>query len=150
MAISETDLEKLVDPVLRPSYIPNGGAFRTVVIDPGHGGRDPGAVNKYGTEADYNLKVALRVSAYLKKIGFQVVMTRTGDTSLSLSDRVKVANRYSDAIFISIHFNAGGAGKAHGIETFTLSPQGVPHNGELERDYQKLPIGGLSVLVITY
>jgi len=57
--ISQTDLTKLIDPVLRPTYINKGSAFKTVILDPGHGGKDPGAVNQYGNESDYNLKVAL-------------------------------------------------------------------------------------------
>ena len=127
--ISQTDLIKLIDPVLRPNYIRDKALFKTVVIDPGHGGKDPGAVTKLGTEAGYNLKVALRVRSYLQQRGFNVVMTRSNDTFLSLTERVKLANRHKNAIFVSIHFNAGGAGKAKGLETFTLSPQGVAHHG---------------------
>jgi len=57
--MSVTDLLKVIDPVLRPANIDNAKAFDTVIIDPGHGGRDAGAVNSLGTEAGYNLKVAL-------------------------------------------------------------------------------------------
>ena len=58
--VSRMDLAKLIDPVLRPNFIKNAGDFRTVILDPGHGGKDPGATNSLGTEATYNLKVAGR------------------------------------------------------------------------------------------
>lgn len=129
LLISCIDLSKLIDPVLRPQYIRGAGNFRTVILDPGHGGKDAGAVNQYGTEAHYNLIVARLVKDILKCQGYKVIMTRESDRYLSLQQRVKFANRYQNAIFISIHFNAGGRRQARGIETFTLSPVGVTHYG---------------------
>lgn len=129
--ISIVDLKKVIDPVLRPFKISADG-FDTVIIDPGHGGRDAGAVNSLGTEADYNLKVAKLLQANLKKRGFKVIMTRSTNVFLTLQDRVKLANKYNKAIFISIHFNSAGSrasSQARGIETFTLSPVGVAHYG---------------------
>jgi N-acetylmuramoyl-L-alanine amidase len=127
--VSRLDLAKLIDPVLRPNFIPNAADFRTVILDPGHGGKDPGAVNSLGTEAFYNLKVAGRTKSLLEAKGFKVVMTRNSDVFLSLQERVNLANSIREkAIFISIHFNAGGR-EARGIETFTLSPPGVSHYG---------------------
>jgi N-acetylmuramoyl-L-alanine amidase len=127
--ISRTDLAKLIDPVLRPNFIKNAGNFRTVMLDAGHGGKDPGATNPYGTEADYNLKVAKLLRAKLITKGYTVIMTRDSDRFLSLQERVNAANAIrQDAIFISIHFNSGDYG-ARGIETFTLSPPGVAHYG---------------------
>ena len=127
--VSRTDLSKLIDPVLRPNFIKNAGNFRTVILDPGHGGKDPGATNSNGTEAGYNLQTANLVRAELMKAGFKVVMTRDSDRYLSLQERVDAANAVKeDAIFISIHFNSGGQA-ARGIETFTLSPLGVAHYG---------------------
>ncbi|MFC5049614.1 N-acetylmuramoyl-L-alanine amidase [Rubritalea spongiae] len=129
LLVSRIDLSKLIDPVLRPTYISKGGSFRTVILDPGHGGKDAGAVNQYGTESYYNLKVARLVRDILQRQGYNVIMTRDSDRYLSLQQRVNFANRYKDAIFISIHFNAGGRRQARGIETFTLSPVGVAHYG---------------------
>ena len=125
--VSRIDLAKLIDPVLRPNFIQNAGDFRTVILDPGHGGKDPGATNPYGTEAHYNLKVAGMVKKQLEAKGFKVVMTRQSNTYLSLQERVNFANAIKEnAIYISIHFNSGGSA-ARGVETFTLSPPGVPH-----------------------
>jgi N-acetylmuramoyl-L-alanine amidase len=127
--VSRMDLAKLIDPVLRPSYIPNAGNFRTVILDAGHGGKDPGATNSLGTEAAYNLKLVRLLKAALEARQYRVVMTRDADRYLSLQERVKLANSVMEpAIFISIHFNSGGK-NARGIETFTLSPPGVSHYG---------------------
>lgn len=129
VCVSRIDLSKLVDPVLRPNYIKNAGNFRTVIIDAGHGGKDAGCSNPYGCEANYTLKVATKFKALLEAKGFKVVMTRSSDVFLSLEQRVEVANAVKDsALFISIHFNSGSS-TARGIETFTLSPQGVAHYG---------------------
>ncbi len=126
--MSQIDLMKLVDPVLRPTYIPNAGKFNTIILDPGHGGKDAGAVNSLGTEAQYNLDVATRLKSLLEKQGFRVLLTRDSNRYLTLQERVNLANRVNEnAIFISIHFNAGGT--ARGLETFTLSPVGVAHYG---------------------
>ena len=127
--VSRVDLAKLIDPVLRPNFIQNAGDFRTVVLDPGHGGKDPGATNSLGNEADYNLKVAGRVKTLLEAKGFKVVMTRTSNVYLSLQERVDLANAVAEnAVYVSIHFNSGSRA-ARGIETFTLSPPGVSHYG---------------------
>lgn len=127
--VSRVDLSKLIDPVLRPSFIPNAGGFNTVILDPGHGGRDPGARNRLGNESFYNLKLAGMAKRKLEARGFRVVMTRDSDRFLSLQERVKLANGVREnAVFISIHFNSGGS-HARGIETFTLSPPGVAHYG---------------------
>ncbi|MGL5019746.1 MAG: N-acetylmuramoyl-L-alanine amidase family protein, partial [Luteolibacter sp.] len=125
--VSRIDLAKLIDPVLRPNFIQNAGDFRTVILDPGHGGKDPGATNPYGTEALYNLKIAGMVKGQLEAKGFKVLMTRQSNVYLSLQERVNFANAIKEnAIYISIHFNSGGSA-ARGVETFTLSPPGVPH-----------------------
>lgn len=127
--VSQIDLAKLIDPVLRPNFIENAGNFRTVVLDPGHGGKDPGATNALGTESKYNIRVAELVKKQLEARGFKVVMTRTSDIYQSLQERVDFANAVKeDAIYVSIHFNSGGR-SARGIETFTLSPPGISHYG---------------------
>ena len=122
--ISATDLTKLVDPVLRPKYSEKSGTLRTVVIDPGHGGHDSGAVSTYAREKDCNLAVALKLREKLQKKGYKVVMTRDSDFFLTLQQRVQVANKEPDSIFVSIHHNSGGS-SATGIETFTLAPHGT-------------------------
>lgn len=120
---SRLDLCKLIEPVIRPSYIGTGSMFDTVVLDAGHGGHEPGAKGVYGYEKNYTLAMVLAAREALIKRGFKVVLTRSNDTFLSLSQRVAIANRTPNSIFISIHFNSGGSA-ASGIETFALTPQG--------------------------
>ncbi len=127
--VSRIDLSKLIDPVLRPNFIKNAGTFNTVILDPGHGGKDPGATNPLGTEANYNVKLGGLVKKRLEALGYKVVMTRETNVYLSLQERVNVANSVKqNAVYLSFHFNSGGR-SARGIETFTLSPPGVAHYG---------------------
>ncbi len=121
--LSRLDLVKIIDPVLRPSRI-GGAPIRTVVLDPGHGGNDQGTSSYYGSEKAYALDVARRTAPLLQAQGLHVVFTRSDDTYLALDERVQLANQNTDALFISIHFNAGAS--ARGIETYALTPSGVP------------------------
>ena len=121
---SRIDLAKLIDPVLRPSYIKTAKRFGTVIIDPGHGGTDPGSVNRYGKEKDFNLRLAKILMKDLERKGFRVRMTRSSDVYPTLGQRVSFANRIPDAIFVSIHFNSFVNSTAKGIETYALSPRG--------------------------
>jgi len=123
--ISITDLAKLVDPVLRPSYIKKPITFDTVVIDAGHGAHDSGAKGVAGLEKDYALDMALRLEQALELRGFKTVLTRRTDIFLSLGQRVDIANKTSNAVFISLHFNSSGTRDANGIETYALAPQGT-------------------------
>ena len=123
LMISSVDMRKLVDPVLNPQYSPQL-KLRTVVIDPGHGGHDAGAVRGSVKEKDLNLAVARKLRRMLERQGYRVVMTRDGDYFLTLQQRVDIANRIPDSVFVSIHHNAGRHA-ASGIETFTLAPQGT-------------------------
>jgi len=139
--ISRTDLVKLIDPVMRPAKIGNAKVFRTVVIDAGHGGHDSGSRGHFQNEKVYTLKVARLVRDILQKKGYRVVMTRDNDVFISLANRVRIANKFKgSAIFLSIHFNSGNA-RANGIETFTVSPVGVPHMGRgvRDRDFNMVP-----------
>src|SRR6185436_300100 len=115
---------KLAEPVMRPSRIKNTEPIDTVVLDPGHGGDDNGALSIYGPEKAFALDVVLRAKALLQAMGLKVVLTRKDDTFISLEDRVRIANQHKNAIFISVEFNAGGGGT--GVEAITLAPHGVP------------------------
>ena len=122
--ISAVDVGKIVEPVLRPSRLKNAGKVETVVLDPGHGGTDIGTANRWGTEKAFALDVALIARTQLQRAGFTVEMTRSNDTGLSLEERVEFANRFTNAVFVSIHFNAGTGGA--GVESYALAPEGVP------------------------
>ena len=124
--LSAVDFEKLVDPVMNPR-LSKSRHFNTVVLDPGHGGHDAGAVSAFAREKDCNLSLAMKVRAKLIAKGFRVVMTRNSDVFLTLGQRVEIANRVPNAIFVSIHHNStrSNYGTAQGIETFTLAPHGT-------------------------
>jgi N-acetylmuramoyl-L-alanine amidase len=121
---SRLDLCKLIDPVLRPSYIGSGSTFDTVILDPGHGGHDSGARGIYGYEKDFALKLAFALKADLEKRGLKVLMTRRDDTYISLGGRVAYANKIPNSVYVSLHFNSGQS-SATGIETFAFTPQGA-------------------------
>jgi len=102
---------------------------RTIVIDAGHGGKDSGAKSYINNEQEkhYALDWARRLERLLRVKGWNVVMTRTNDAFLSLSDRVAVAEQANAALFLSLHFNSGsGNGRLAGIETYCLAPTGMP------------------------
>lgn len=99
-------------------------AFNTVIIDAGHGGHDLGANDSLVYEKHINLDVARRLEIALKAQGFNVVMTRDRDNFVPLDGRAAIANRYRNAIFVSIHFNSSWKNKVSGIETFYLSSSG--------------------------
>ena len=90
---------------------------RIIVIDPGHGGKDPGAVSGNAVEKTIVLNTANKLKQKLEAAGAIVKMTRTGDTFLELSERVQFANNNYGEIFISIHANSASA-SAQGTETF--------------------------------
>ncbi len=99
------------------------GAIRKVVIDAGHGGKDPGALGKKSREKDITLKVALKTGHYIEKYcpDVEVVYTRSKDVFLSLNQRAKVANDEEADVFISIHCNsAPKSTSAVGVETFVM------------------------------
>ena len=124
LVVSRMDLTKVIEPVLRPSKIKGAEKIDTIVLDAGHGGHDRGALSPYGCEAEYTLDVVRRARALLMQAGFKVVLTRSSDIFIPLGERTRIANQYSHALFISVHFNSGGAGT--GLETYTLAPRGVP------------------------
>jgi N-acetylmuramoyl-L-alanine amidase len=93
-----------------------------IVIDPGHGGHDPGATGKDITEAELVLDVALRLETMLRKLpGMEVVLTRRTDDFVALQERTAIANREGADLFLSIHANASESGDVRGIETYFLN-----------------------------
>ncbi len=105
-----------------------------VIIDPGHGGEDSGAVAQGVVEKSLNLDVGLRVAQLLRMHGVEVRLTREDDHFVPLEDRVRLANALPGAVFVSIHFNdASGNGKAvgraSGIETYYCERKLTPDSG---------------------
>jgi N-acetylmuramoyl-L-alanine amidase len=128
--ISAMDVTKIIEPIMRPNRLRNAHKIQTVVLDPGHGGIDQGASNRWGTEKQFALDVALHARAQLLRAGYKVEMTRSTDKTVSLEERASFANRIRDAVFVSIHFN--WSGPAEGLEAYALAPEGVPSNAANE------------------
>jgi len=102
---------------------------RTVVLDPGHGGKDPGAVGAYGLkEKDVTLRLARALRPRLVARGFRVVMTRDGDRTLSLEERTAFAEGVGGDVFISLHTNAAKNRNVRGIETYYLDKSHERHS----------------------
>ena len=108
--------------------------LHTIIIDPGHGGKDPGAIAKSGLQEKY---VVLDISQKLKKIlegqGFQVIMTRAKDEFISLQERTEIASRQSADLFMSIHANAHPSKKVFGLEVHFLRGLTNKENQEPQR-----------------
>jgi N-acetylmuramoyl-L-alanine amidase len=99
-----------------------GLKVKRVVVDPGHGGHDTGAIGKNGTrEKDVALAIAKKLAARLKAQGLEVVLTREDDTFVKLEDRTSIANRVKGDLFISVHCNAAPSSRLRGVETYTLN-----------------------------
>jgi N-acetylmuramoyl-L-alanine amidase len=128
--VSAMDVSKVIEPVMRPGKIQGAKPIKTIVLDAGHGGHDSGAVGALGREKQYTLDVVMRARALLLQAGFQVKMTRSTDLFIPLEDRAAYANRFPDALFVSVHFNKSNTGGGTGIETYALAPRGVPSMDE--------------------
>lgn len=125
-----------------------GLSVSRIVIDPGHGGHDPGTLGKGLTEAQLTLDVALRLEKLLQKEpGVEVVLTRRTDVYIPLEERTAIANRSNADLFLSIHANSSRNTDAKGIETYFLSFASSPdaesiaarENSASERDMHHLP-----------
>lgn len=96
--------------------------IKTVVIDPGHGGADPGAVGKTSKEKDLTLSISLMLGELIKKQypDVKVIYTRTDDSFVELYKRAEIANKNNADLFICVHINASGSTSAYGAETFVM------------------------------
>ena len=121
--ISEVDFLTCLDPLLRYKT-PVKLGMKTIMIDAGHGGSDPGAINGSHKEKVYTLQIAKRLQTQLEKLGFRVIMTRTGDTYPTLQERSALCKKYKPDLFISIHCNSATSKTPAGIETYRAVPVG--------------------------
>ncbi|UCG38047.1 MAG: N-acetylmuramoyl-L-alanine amidase, partial [bacterium] len=98
-----------------------GLGVRRIVLDAGHGGKDPGAIGPNGLkEKDVTLALALRLKPLLEEKGYEVLMTRASDLYIELPERTAFANQNKADLFISIHTNASRSRKVRGVETYFL------------------------------
>jgi N-acetylmuramoyl-L-alanine amidase len=135
LLVNSLDVLKTFHPLLTEKLALRG-TNRVLVIDPGHGGVNPGAKSAVRNlwEKDLTLDWALRIERLLTESGWHVVLTRRNDTDVSLPDRIGLAEQVQADLFISLHFNSlehsGGAAShsQEGIETYCLTPAGMPSN----------------------
>ncbi len=120
-------------PTKKPSHSRIGGGKR-VIIDPGHGGRDWGAYKGGIKESYLNMRVAKKLEYILKQRGYSTAMTRRSDRFVSLSRRAALANRYRNAIFVSIHFNSTRNSWVRGAETFYAGSAGRSLASSIQRE----------------
>ena len=123
-SIQAIDKEKLISVLQQPKPF----SIKTIILDPGHGGKADGAINKTLNikEKDLNLKLAKKLEQKLKSLGFTVYLTRDNDKDLSLKERSEFANKMKADILLSIHHNSSPAQAPCGIEVYTYSFAGHP------------------------
>lgn len=99
------------------------GKYRTIMVDAGHGGKDPGAIGPSGMlEKDVVLDIALRLKSGLERMGFKVLMTRDSDEFISLAKRTEMASSSDADLFVSIHANSTRSKKIKGLEIYYSRP----------------------------
>jgi N-acetylmuramoyl-L-alanine amidase len=158
--IAHTDSRVAAIPRTSVSDVPSSGKIPRslakdfiVVVDPGHGGKDPGAVSHDGTikEKDLTLEIARRFKTSLeqKNPRVKVTLTRNDDRSLSLQERTAIANALNANLFISIHCNSAADGSAKGIETFFLDKASSPRAMRVAARENGIPIAKMSDLEST-
>ena len=132
--LAKQDVEKTLLPLILPQKSPMPPKLYHIVLDPGHGGKDPGAQSQiFGLkEKELNLDIAKRVKRKLEIFGYKVTLTREKDRYLSLRERTAIAERRKADLFISIHFNASSTKTANGVETYCLAPVGQPSSNEVK------------------
>jgi len=157
-------LPKQVKPTQKARPVVSG---RTVVIDAGHGGKDPGAISSYGyEEKTVNLDVALQIAQILKDKGMRVIMTRNNDTFIELEERAAIANRNRADIFISIHADSCATSSKNGFTVYVerngsqasnslanaidnrMAQTGINSNGVRKADYRVLTHTGCPAVLI--
>ncbi|MCP3964902.1 MAG: hypothetical protein GY750_11130 [Lentisphaerae bacterium] len=122
--ISSKDFLSTIDPILRRGALTKH-TLRTIMIDPGHGGKDNGGKGVYAKEKSLALQIGRRVGQMLQRKGYRVVITRNSDRYLTLGQRTDLARKYSADLFVSIHTNIAANKAVDGIETFCLAPAGT-------------------------
>lgn len=134
--LSQADINHSLKPILTPQLMPEPPKLQHIVIDAGHGGKDPGAQNPtIGLrEKSLTLDLSRRVQTLLQQRGFRVSQIRTNDTYIELKERSARANKLGGDLFISLHFNATAKPSVSGVETYAFTPPWQPSTSRSELD----------------
>ena len=132
--IAPVDAVDTVGAILLPSRALRKASAAVVVLDPGHGGADPGAGQGALQEKGFTLDIAKRVRSRLRENHVNVLLTRDRDATMSLEERCWRADRYGADVFVSIHFNASRNPAISGLETYIVPASGYPTTVELEQN----------------
>ena len=124
-AISLLDLTSLIHPVLFPTRNQPGDRVRTICLDPGHGGKDPGNQDGKKQEKQFVLLLAKELQKLLKEAGLKAVLTRSNDKFVDLEARPDLARRNRADLFVSLHYNAARNPEVTGAEVYCLTPPGA-------------------------
>jgi len=126
--ISQSDVQSTFAPLLSPPRVKRGVVLKSICLDPGHGGKDPGFQVGPNQEKALTLLLSQELQAQLQRAGWKVSVTRSRDTFIDLPERPAVARRRRADLFVSLHFNAtaGSAGSVKGAEVYCLTPPGAP------------------------
>ncbi len=127
--IAQDDFQRTLLPLLDKA-LPPAVSGKTIVIDPGHGGKDVGAVGKISQEKNLNWAISRLVGDILTARGFTVIYTRSGDETVELAPRAAKAAGTGADLFVAIHCNAAPNPQANGIETFSISPRGAANSND--------------------
>lgn len=124
-SINAVDQTKILDPVFRPSRHLAAMGTAVVLLDPGHGGEDPGALSRTGQqEKRLTFDIAWRVRAKLANAGVKALLTRDSDRTLGLDSRTALIRRHGAHAFVSLHFNSTASRSISGVETHVLAARG--------------------------
>ncbi len=126
--IAQQDVESTLKPLLSPpGNDSRAGAIKTICLDPGHGGADPGYCVGASREAKYTLLLAQELRQQLIRAGFKVALTRNSDSTVDLPARPELAKRRKADLFVSLHFNAvtDTSNSVRGTEVYCLTPAGA-------------------------
>lgn len=135
LQLTELNVQKVLCPLLlqRPCL---KKTIKRILLDPGHGGKELGAVGAKYQEKQLNLTLAFKLKKELEKRGFEVLLTRDTDMDLSLNARGEATGKTGADLFISIHHNAAGNKTATGLETYAVTPSGAASSNDEKNIYR--------------
>ena len=142
--LSIYDYDRTIKPLLTPQVFTRVPQLRTIVIDPGHGGKNPGCINKSldMVEKDLTLTLAQRLRRLLEQRGYRVFLTRTDDRTVENKNRPLFAAQVKADLFVCLHFNSVESRIVRGIETYTFTPRNQPSTSRsrlIEEDRKGFP-----------